>query len=514
MQSPQFSKYQFIDQNVLNTSFAGPYNSQQIQNAAFFLPGGVNWDDLTAVPTLLVVAVGLPAPFGIQFSSGVYAQAHGIINGIDTSNYSLDFSSFVPGSGSATVYAVASAAQVEESPLQVVGPPPGHPDYDPTFTPTTDYTITYDTLNVYITASAPNNTSVIELFRTLLTVGQTSIASGNIDYSHQVTAYVTAPVTSVFGRLGNVVAEVGDYSTWYGQLAAANTWVSANTFAKTSGAAGSSPNIILQGWTGSAAINNYIYTDSSGVFHLRQSTNASDIFTVDQSGNARIYGGEIVNGTTALANSLGVSGATSLASTVSAASAVTFASTLGVSGAVTFGSTLYLTGAATFANTLGLSGAATLGSTLYLTGAATFASTLGVTGATTLNSTLTVAGSANFAETLGITGNVTIGGSITSIGIGNFNTSAREFKENIRPIEHSVEKFMNLKPNSYIHLPSHLPTVGFMADDIYDIYPELVQLKDGKPYALNYQGIIPYLVAMVQHQETKIASLEHRLGVS
>ena len=464
MQTPNFSRYEFIDQDVLNASFLGPYNNFLIQNAAFISPGGVNWSYLTAVPTLLVVTVTAPAPFGVQFNSGVFSQAHGITDGVDTNVYSLNFASFVPGSGSATVYAVASAAQVNESPLQVVGPPPGHPDYDPTFTPTTDYTITYDTLNIYVTSTAPNNTSVIELFRTILTAGQTSIAPGNIDYSHQVTAYVTAPVTSVFGRTQAVVASAADYASYYGQLAVNNTWTATNTFALTSGAAGNSPNLVLQGWTGSAAINNYIYTDSNGVFHLRNSTNAADIFTVDQSGNTRAY------------------------ATFFANSNITGAGTLGISGITSLGSSLNLTGAGIFASTLGVSGATTLGNTLNLTGAGTFASTLGVSG------------------------NVTIGGSIVTTGIGNFNTSALDFKENVQDIVLDVPNFMKLRPISYTHIPSHLPTTGFAAAEVYEIYPELVQLQEGKPYALNYVGIIPYIVSIVKCHEAKIRDFEIRLA--
>lgn len=512
MITPNFSKYQFLDQNVLNTAFAGPYESLLIQNTAFTFPGGVNWNELSATPSLLVVSVSLPAPFGIQFSSGVYAQAHGVINGVDSSTYSLNFSSFVPGSGSSTVYAVASAAQVGENPLQVVGPPPGHPDYDPTFTPTTDYTTTYDTLDVYVTTTVPNNTSVIELFRTVLTAGQTSIASGNIDYSHQVTAYVSSPVVSVFERQGNVVAEVGDYSTWYGQLAAANIWLGNNTFATTSGGAANSPFLILQGWTGSAGIKTYIFDDSSGVLHIRENTNASDIFTVDQSGNTRAYGAFTANGNATLLGTLSVTNNTALGGALGVTNGTTLASTLGVSGAVVLGSTLSVLGTSSYSQYAQFLGAVYATTTLAVTGATTLNSTLGVTGVATLNSTLSVAGAGSFAETLGVSGNVTIGGSITSTGVGNFNTSAREFKENIRAIEHSAEKFMQLRPNAYTHLPSHLPTVGFMADDIYEIYPELVQLKGGKPYALNYQGLIPYSIAMIQEQEARIRKLEARLG--
>ena len=501
----------------MNTAFLGPYTSLEIQNAAFISPGGVNWGDVSCVPSLLVVAVSAPPPFGIQFSSGVYAQAHGLVNGTDSSTYSLDFSSLVPGSGSATVYAVASAAQVGENPLQVVGPPPGHPDYDPTFTPTTDYTTTYDTLDIYATATAPDGTGTIEIFRTVLTSGQTSIASGNISYTNRATAYVTAPVYSVFGRAGAVLASSGDYAAYYGRLAVSNVWTAANYISTTSGGAANSPVFALQGWTGSAGIKVNFYTDSSGVLHIRQNTVASDVFTVDQSGNCRAYGTFIANSNITGAGTLGISGATALGSTLNLTGAAVFASTLGLSGAATLGSTFNLSGAATLASTFGVSGASSFGSTVSAASAVTFASTLGVSGAATVAGNLHVSGNinlagvANIASTLGVSGNVTIGGSITSTGIGNFNTSARDFKENIRTIEHSVDKFMRLQPKSYTHLPTNLPTVGFMADDIDEIYPELVQYRSGKPYALNYTGIIPYLVAMVQEQESRIESLERQL---
>ena len=73
-------------------------------------------------------------------------------------------------------------------------------------------------------------------------------------------------VSSVFGRTGAVVAEVGDYSAFYGQLGAANTWTGNQTLtsAQSGTTALASPSFTFQGWSGSAAVDYSIFTDSSG----------------------------------------------------------------------------------------------------------------------------------------------------------------------------------------------------------------------------------------------------------
>lgn len=120
--------------------------------------------------------------------------------------------------------------------------------------------------------------------------------------------------------------------------------------------------------------------------------------------------------------------------------------------------------------------------------------------------TLKYAGGSNGLATTAA--GVTVTGNLTVTGTGNFNTSSVEFKENIRGLVFDTSKFLSLEPIAYRHKKTREETVGVSAEQLYEICPELVQLKDGKPYAVNYQGLIPYLLGVVQDQQQRLNHLE------
>ena len=107
------------------------------------------------------------------------------------------------------------------------------------------------------------------------------------------------------------------------------------------------------------------------------------------------------------------------------------------------------------------------------------------------------------------TGPVTISSTLVTTGVANFNTSSEEFKEHITPLRLSVDKVMQIEPIRYIHKDSHIKMDGLSAENIAELFPDLVMFKDGKPYAINYSGVIPHLVLMVQHLQRRIDDLEN-----
>ncbi len=109
------------------------------------------------------------------------------------------------------------------------------------------------------------------------------------------------------------------------------------------------------------------------------------------------------------------------------------------------------------------------------------------------------------------TGAVTISSTLTTTGVANFNTSTLDSKEFVEPLRLEPAKFMSVKPITYIHKESHLPMDGFSAENIADLWPELVQFQKGKPYALNYSGIIPHAVLMIQNLVQRVNELEELL---
>ncbi len=112
------------------------------------------------------------------------------------------------------------------------------------------------------------------------------------------------------------------------------------------------------------------------------------------------------------------------------------------------------------------------------------------------------------------------GGSFNITAIGNtgvitcislVQTSSRKTKKNIEPME-DAEKILELKPVKFDFKNETFGTDqrGFIAEEVKEVLPNLV--IDGETPALNYSGMIPYLVAMVQKQEKRIRALEEKLN--
>lgn len=219
MQFPNFNSDQFIDANSENTGFALAATSLATLAAGGFQPGLLfQASTMTLGITGLAVTVNLPSPFGVLFGTGILSQAHGTVTGSDTQAYAVNFSGAVPGSGSTTAYVVASYQQIQQSPIAIIGPPPGHPDYNPNFVPYTGYTQNVDSLAVNVNTTGADNVTTFELFRTTLAAGATGI-SATVQYTQPIAPVLNiAPVAivnpggSLTGGKHNVIAVSGSYN--------------------------------------------------------------------------------------------------------------------------------------------------------------------------------------------------------------------------------------------------------------------------------------------------------------
>lgn len=111
-----------------------------------------------------------------------------------------------------------------------------------------------------------------------------------------------------------------------------------------------------------------------------------------------------------------------------------------------------------------------------------------------------------------ISGGFQVNGDLVVTGTGNFNTSSLQFKEDVKPLKFDSGKFLKLQAISYKNKSTQKNASGFSAEQMYEICPELVMLKDGKPYAINYQGTIPYLLEVIKELRDEIRALSPRLN--
>lgn len=101
---------------------------------------------------------------------------------------------------------------------------------------------------------------------------------------------------------------------------------------------------------------------------------------------------------------------------------------------------------------------------------------------------------------LTITGNLTVSGSITEL-------STRTAKSDIMPLPYSTAEFMKLAPVSYTLNNTGTKEIGFIAEEVHDIYSEIS--RDG--LSISYTKFAPVLVKVIQEQQQRIERLEQML---
>lgn len=102
---------------------------------------------------------------------------------------------------------------------------------------------------------------------------------------------------------------------------------------------------------------------------------------------------------------------------------------------------------------------------------------------------------------------------------GSYYSSDRRYKTNIQTLGGAMGKIMAMRGTSYDfnaeHLAKGFPVgkqVGFIAQDMQNVMPELVKADDDGMLAVNYVGVIPVLVEALKEQHEVIAEKETRIA--
>ena len=232
-----------------------------------------------------------------------------------------------------------------------------------------------------------------------------------------------------------------------------------------------------------------------------------------------------------LDNTLDVTGDTSV-STFDSTGATTLASGGGVVNIASSGvmttvkGTLNVDEAVTLDTTLDVSGALSIGGTTVTSTAAELNYVDGVTSnvQTQLDSKLSSSGnittggniiipdSGNIgstsdtdAITIANSGNVTFGQDVTVNGDVVISSDER-LKSNIVSLGSTLSKLLLIDGKSYEMKGKQ--KIGVLAQEIQEVFPELVSEDDNEMLAVNYQGLLPVLINALKEQNEKINRLE------
>ena len=198
MHTPNFSPMQFLDAagvGGINAAFGSVTNSiQAVLSAMAATPGWVRPGNIsTPAPTGLLLGITIPTTVALvtgSTSSKGLCIAHGVLNGQDTQTYTANFTTLVPGVGSATVYLLASGAKIQQDYVPIPGPPPGHPSYNPNFVPTYSYANIVDSIAVFSSGGPADNINTFEIGRFTLAAGATGISAASFQTSSRMRAGV------------------------------------------------------------------------------------------------------------------------------------------------------------------------------------------------------------------------------------------------------------------------------------------------------------------------------------
>ena len=152
-----------------------------------------------------------------------------------------------------------------------------------------------------------------------------------------------------------------------------------------------------------------------------------------------------------------------------------------------------------------------------MSGGVGIAKKLNVGGVTTISDT--TASSSSTTGALVVSGGVGIAKDVYVAGnvYGTFitQTSDQRLKENVEDIDNALEKVLNLNGVyfNWIDKETYGPerNIGFIAQNVESVVPELVKQRGDGFYSVNYSQITGLLVEAIKEQSVLISLLQSRL---
>ena len=104
-------------------------------------------------------------------------------------------------------------------------------------------------------------------------------------------------------------------------------------------------------------------------------------------------------------------------------------------------------------------------------------------------------------------GDATVSNDLTVSGDVNISSDAR-LKSNIVSLGSTLSKLLLIDGKSYTMNKSGDEKIGILAQEVQEVFPELVSKDENEMLSVNYQGLVPVLINAIKEQEDKISRLE------
>ena len=114
---------------------------------------------------------------------------------------------------------------------------------------------------------------------------------------------------------------------------------------------------------------------------------------------------------------------------------------------------------------------------------------------------------------LSSSGVLTVSGDVIAYG----SPSDAKYKENVKPIKNALDKVMDLEGVSFDWKENNeildiKEDIGFIAQDVQKVIPELVRENEEGNLSLRYQGLIPVLLEAMKEQQKQIDDLKAQMS--
>ncbi|MGX5079596.1 tail fiber domain-containing protein [Enterobacter mori] len=88
--------------------------------------------------------------------------------------------------------------------------------------------------------------------------------------------------------------------------------------------------------------------------------------------------------------------------------------------------------------------------------------------------------------------------------------SDQKLKENVKPLNDSLEKVLKLNGKSYNWKDTGNADIGLIAQDVESVYPEIVSERDGYKQ-VDYDKLVAPLIESIREQQKQIDELRKKL---
>ncbi len=112
-------------------------------------------------------------------------------------------------------------------------------------------------------------------------------------------------------------------------------------------------------------------------------------------------------------------------------------------------------------------------------------------------------------ESFVVAGNAIFTGDVTALSVTE--TSDANLKENVEDLVYGMDDIMKLRPVSFDYIANGRHSLGFIAQEVKEVIPELVHGSEGS-YSLNYSIMTSLLTRGIQQQQEEIENLKVLVG--